>query len=72
MNKKTYEAAWAKRDKATSEFKTQLFNDIETARALPLGQQMAAARKACDKYYDSCKPAVEEWQKDLGIYEEEV
>lgn len=62
-----YEAAWAKRHKATAKFRAQLKRDIAVAQALPLGQQRKAAIDACDRYDEACKPAVEEWQRDLGI-----
>jgi len=62
-----YEAARAKRNVATAEFKAQLAKDIAIAQALPLGQQRIAATKACERYEEACKPAVEVWQRDLGI-----
>ena len=62
-----YEAAWTKRRKATAEFANQLEKDMEAARALPVGQQKKAVIEAADRYDEACKPAVEVWQRDLGI-----
>ena len=62
-----YEAAWAKRNLATIVFKEQLEKDLIEARTLPSGKQLQAVIAAADKYDDACQPAVEEWQRDLGI-----
>ena len=70
ITEEVYEAAWAKRNVATAEFKVRLDKDMEAARALPLGQQTRAAIAAADRYDEACKPAVEEWRRDLGIAEE--
>ncbi len=67
IKEEIYEAAWAKRRLATAGFVVQLGEDMEAARALPLGQQTKAAILAADRYDDACKPAVEEWQCDLVI-----
>ena len=67
ITEEIYEAAWAKRRKITVEFETQLQKDIAVAQALPVGQQRIAAIKACERYEEACKPAVEEWRRDLGI-----
>lgn len=72
ITEEIYEAAWAKRNITTAKFKEQLEKDIMAANALPVGQQRKAAIEACDRYDDACKPAVEEWQRDLGIFAEEV
>ena len=72
ITEEIYEAAWAKRKAATAEFRAQLKKDIAVAQALPLGQQRKAAVEACERYEEACKPAVEEWQRDLGIFEEEI
>ena len=65
-----YEEAWAKRNKTTAGFKVQLEKDMAIAHALPSDQQFKAVTAAADRYDDACKPAVEEWQRDLGILEE--
>ena len=70
ITEEIYEAAWAKRKLATAKFRTQLDLDIAIAKALPLGQQRVDAIKACERYDEACKPAVEEWRHDLGIIEE--
>ena len=67
ITKEIYEAAWAKRDVATAEFKSQLGKDIAIAQTLPLGQQRKGAIKALYRYKEACKPAVAEWRRDLGI-----
>lgn len=67
---KKYEAAWAKRNVATAEFEAQLNNDMVAAHALPSENQRKAVTAAADRYYEACKPAVEEWQRDLGIFKE--
>jgi len=67
ITEEIYEAAWAKRKLATAKFRAQLDLDIAIAKALPFGQQREAVILACDRYDEACKPAVEEWQRDLGI-----
>ena len=69
ITEEIYEKAWAKRDIATAKYKAQLEKDITIANTLPLGQQIKAAKDACDRYDEACKPAVEEWRRDLGIIE---
>ncbi|KKN38859.1 hypothetical protein LCGC14_0749140 [marine sediment metagenome] len=69
ITKEIYEEAWAKRREATAEFADQLEKDMVAARTLPSEQQMRAVIAVADKYDDACQPAVEEWQRDLGIYE---
>jgi len=49
ITEEIYEAAWLKRDVATAEFKAQLEKDIVMANTLPMGQQIKAARDACDR-----------------------
>ena len=70
ITEEIYEAAWAKRDIVTADFKAQLEKDMEAARALPLGQQTKAAIAAADRYDDACEPAVIEWRRDLGIIDD--
>lgn len=69
ITEEIYKEAWAKRDIVTAEHKAQLEKDIAAANTLPLGQQVKAAQDACDRYNEDCKPAVEEWRRDLGIIE---
>lgn len=69
ITEEIYEAAWVKRKLATASFKAQLDLDIAIAKSLPFGQQRIAAIKACERYDEACEPAIEEWQRDLGIIE---
>ena len=67
ITKEIYDAACAKRNVATAQFRAQLEKGIAVAQALPLGQQRKAATEACERYEKDCIPAVKEWQHDLGF-----
>jgi len=72
ITEQIYEASWAKRYVATKNHRIQLEKDIADANELPAGEglQVAAAKAAADRYDEACKLAVEEWQRDLGILDD--